>query len=128
MRPLVRLGSWGRAALLLLAMLAPAGAAERSVTLLPDTDLPGLDYDVLKGVSRTACEAACLEDRVCRAFTFNEGAGWCFLKSEAGEPAPFAGAHSGRVETSPTPAELAAERQAELPFPAADLVRSAGEF
>src|SRR5690606_27837178 len=102
--------------------VVPAGAAERSITRLPGTDLPGFDYEVLQHVTLSACEAACESDRVCRAFTFNEKAGWCFLKGDVGTETPFAGAVSGRIELAPSPEALAATRETELPFPASDLI------
>ena len=125
---LLRYLGWLRAAFFLILTVTAASAAERRLTLLPDTDLPGFDYSVLKGVDPEACEAACTEDRICRAFTHNEQAGWCFLKGDAGEPAPFAGALSGIVELSPTADAVAAARENELPFPAYGLLEGAREF
>jgi alpha-2-macroglobulin len=71
-------------------------AQDRTATRLPDTDLPGFDYEVLKDTDLDTCEAACLDDRICLAFTFNADAGWCFLKGAAGAGEPFEGATSGR--------------------------------
>ena len=86
---LVQSVGWLRAVLFLVLLTVPAAsAAERSMTLLPGTDLPGFDYAVQKGVDAEACAASCTDDRICRAFTFNEKAGWCFLKGAAAEPAP----------------------------------------
>lgn len=127
MRRLYRSALWFYAALL-LTLGSAVSAAERSITLLPGTDLPGFDYSVLKDVTVEACEAACQDDRICRAFTFNETAGWCFLKGEAGPETPFDGATSGRVSMSPSPEAIDAARQAELPFPASDLVYNARSF
>jgi len=104
---------------------APAFSQERSITLLPGTDLPGYDYSVLKNVDVDACEAACSDDRICRAFTYNESANWCFLKSEVGTESAFTGATSGRVDFTPSVDEINAERLGELPFPAQDLLDSA---
>ncbi|HZY68154.1 MAG TPA: PAN/Apple domain-containing protein, partial [Devosia sp.] len=64
------------------ASLSGAIAADRSVTLMEGTDLPGFDYNTLKDVDLDACTAACTDDKICRAFTFNEEANWCFLKSD----------------------------------------------
>jgi hypothetical protein len=105
--------------------LGPVGAQERSITLLPGTDLPGYDYSVLKDVEPEACEAACTDDRICRAFTYNESANWCFLKSEAGAEQPFEGATSGRVDFTPSIDDINAQRLGELPFPAQDILDSA---
>ena len=116
------------AGLFLAFAVTAAAPAERSVTLLPGTDLPGYDYSVGKDTTLDACQAACEADRVCRAFTFNEKAGWCFLKGDVGPARPFAGATSGTLETVPAPEALAAAREAELAFPASDLVDSARAF
>ena len=113
---------------ILVASGGTALAADRSITLLPGTDLPGFDYAVEKGVTLNACEAACVGDRLCRAFTFNERAGWCFLKADGGPEETFAGATSGRIAQSPTPAELSALRQQDLPFPSYDFVNGAIGF
>lgn len=128
MQRLLRSALWLCAGLFLTLGLSPAGAAERGITLLPRTDLPGHDYSVLKDVTLDACQAACEADRICRAFTFNENAGWCFLKGDAGDEAPFSGATSGRVELVPAADALAATREAELPFPASDLIYYARSF
>lgn len=101
-------------------------AADRSVTRLPGTDLPGFDYSLIKNTTEKACSQACVDDRACRAFTFNTKAKWCFLKSGVGEENVFAAANSGRIEVSAQ--ETAATRLGELPFPASDLVDSAKSF
>src|SRR5262245_29217380 len=108
-------------ALVLMLGLAPAFAADRSAELMKDTDLPGFDYSILKDVTARECSAACVDDRICRAFTFNNKSKWCFLKSGVGQGSAFKGATSGTIKMSPAPETLDAVRQAELPFPASDL-------
>lgn len=121
--------AWGLCAALFFALsLSPAEAADRSVTRLPGTDLPGFDYSVIRDTDLDACEAACVGDSICRAFTFNEQAGWCFLKGAAGTPAPFERATSGILVLSPDAATIAATRAGELPFPAQDLIEAARAF
>jgi hypothetical protein len=105
-----------------------AFAADRSVTPLPDTDLPGFDYSVIKNTDADKCSAACLDDNICRAFTFNEKAGWCFLKGNSGPQQSFSGATSGVIESIPTPEALAATRATDLPFPASSLIAQARDF
>lgn len=105
-----------------------ATAAQRSISPIPGTDVTGFDYDILKGVSEKSCAAACLDDSVCRAYTFNSRAKWCFLKGQIGAQMPFEGAQSGLVTMVPTDAEISAARQKELPFPAEGLVYNAVQF
>ncbi|HEV7717459.1 MAG TPA: alpha-2-macroglobulin family protein [Arsenicitalea sp.] len=119
---------WLCAAMVLALGISAADAAQRKITLQPGTDLPGFDYSVLKGSSVKACQSACQDDKLCRAFTFNQKAGWCFLKAGVGPAAPFGGATSGTVNMTPAPEVIAAARQAELPFPAQDLIDSARGF
>ncbi|HVY51726.1 MAG TPA: alpha-2-macroglobulin family protein [Devosia sp.] len=116
------------AVLCLLAVSAPL-AAGPGVTILKDTDLPGFDYQINKGTTLDKCQAACVGDELCRAFTFNSKSKWCFLKGDVPTtPAQFKGATSGTLILSPTPAELEDKRLGELPFPAQDLVSSAHSF
>ncbi len=110
---------------LVLALGAPAMAADQKITLLENTDLPGFDYSIIRDTDLDACSAACADDNICRAFTFNSQSNWCFLKGTAGEPTEFAGATSGRVSRAPSPAVTQAVRQAELPFPAQGIIDNA---
>jgi hypothetical protein len=103
-------------------------AADRSVTVLKDTDLPGFDYQIDKGVSLEQCQKACTDDGICRAFTYNTKAKWCFLKSTAAQPQTAAGATSGTITLNPTPEDLAKTRQSDIPFPADDMIASAQSF
>ena len=76
MRRLLR-SVWGLCTFFLLAAAPlPGQAADRNVTLLKNTDLPGFDYALEKGVDLEQCQQACTDDRICQAFTFNEKAGW----------------------------------------------------
>lgn len=115
---------WIGAAIFMLAGAWPA-LGQHKVTILESTDLPGFDYAIERNTTLDACEAACLGDNICRAFTFNTQSRWCFLKGTAGEPTEFDGATSGRVSRTPSPAVTQAVRQAELPFPAQDLIDAA---
>ena len=92
----------GLFAALLFVVTTVAAAAQDTpkITLLPDTDLPGFDYSTIKDTTLDACQAACADDRICRAFTFNEKAKWCFLKSEVGEATAFKGATSGKTDAT----------------------------
>ena len=69
----------------------------RRVIINQGADYFGGDYRTIKGVSLNTCKKSCLADEQCRAFTYNEKAGWCFLKSSVGELKSFKGAIAGRV-------------------------------
>ncbi len=116
------------AALFVVLSLGLAHAADRSVTLLENTDLPGLDYSTIKDTDLDACSAACADDTICRAFTFNDSAKWCFLKSGVPVSAAFDGATSGTIATTPSFEDIRKAREAELPFPPSDLMYSAQYF
>jgi uncharacterized protein YfaS (alpha-2-macroglobulin family) len=122
-------GAWGLfAAFVLTLAMSASYAADRSVSLMPDTDLPGFDYSIVKDTTSRACARACEDDNLCKAFTYNSQARWCFLKGEAGTPTEFTGATSGVIEQSPAADVIAATRQAELPFPAQGLIDAAKYF
>ncbi|MGN6489534.1 MAG: PAN/Apple domain-containing protein, partial [Devosia sp.] len=127
MQRLLSSAGWLVAVLFVAFGMGSALAQERAISLLPGTDLPGFDYRVVKDTTVDACSAACSGDRICRAFTFNEKAGWCFLKGDAGPETAFAGATSGKVDPAAAQA-LSTERQSELPFPASDLIYYAQTF
>ncbi|MEO1102360.1 MAG: PAN domain-containing protein, partial [Pseudomonadota bacterium] len=99
---------------LAVAVAQPAGA-ERVLDRLSGVDLPGFDYQTLRNVPLSACERACLADNQCAAFTYNERANWCFLKSEVGERTPFQGATSAIVRTLDTAPALPMPDVAYLP-------------
>ncbi len=91
------------AALFIATALAPAGHADqpaRRVIVTPNADYPGGDMNTLKNVDLPACQAACLKDATCKAFTFNTKANWCFLKSDFAALAATANATAGRIVTT----------------------------
>jgi peptidoglycan hydrolase-like protein with peptidoglycan-binding domain len=75
--------------------------AQADFQMLAGFDLPHNDYRSgmsepgLKNIGLAACQAACLGDGQCQAFTFNEKARICFLKTDATTPVAFKGATSG---------------------------------
>ena len=90
---------------------------EKRLVLSEDADLPGGDIASIFDTTLDACERACLANQSCTAFTFNTRNGSCFVKSEPGEAAVFAGAYSGLVITSAAGVETRAiKRRAELAF------------
>ncbi|MTH96443.1 alpha-2-macroglobulin [Roseibium sp. RKSG952] len=102
-----------------MASLAPdlGAAQDRRIVTIENADFFGGDYRTLKDTDLQACEAACLSDQICRAFTFNTSAGWCFLKADHGQLQGFQGAIAGRVVEVNQPREpRQADRKAELGF------------
>lgn len=85
--------------LLFLALpgFAHAQQSERSIVTTQDSDYFGFDLRTEQDVTLDQCEAVCLADGDCRAFTYNTRAQWCFLKSDYSTMNPFAGAVAGRV-------------------------------
>ena len=92
-------------------------AQERQLVVTEGADYFGADYDILRDVDLDACQAACLDDARCQAFTFNNDAGWCFLKDEVGALRTVESATSGRIAVAEGPAvDVEAERIRELTF------------
>jgi len=106
-----------------------AAAQDKRIVTIDDADYFGADYRTVKDVDLDACKAACLEDRQCRAFTFNTSAGWCFLKSDFGELQSFVGAIAGRVvEVAAQRVDQSADRKAELVFVPSSQLESAETY
>ncbi|MFN6951889.1 MAG: alpha-2-macroglobulin family protein, partial [Albidovulum sp.] len=108
-------------AALSLATAAPAQERDylpkRRSVLIEGVDFPGGDLATLFDIGYSACEATCLADAACRAFTYNRRSSACFPKSAAGAPTPYQGAISGRIlETDPAALAGARLRAEELSF------------
>ena len=121
MRGLVRTLLVAAALMPALPRLAPAQTAapipERRLVLIQDADLQGRDLRQIFDTTLEGCEAACLADSACTAFTFNTRNGSCFPKADITGESFFAGAYSGRVMTAaPGAAALARDRAADLTF------------
>lgn len=100
-----------------LVLAAPGNAAERRAIVTEGADYFGEDIDTLKGVELGDCEAACVADDRCVAFTYNTKAKWCFRKGTMGDLRTFAGAVAGRIVTSEAAdPSVAATRRDELGF------------
>lgn len=96
-------------ATILLAFSLPAsGQSERRIATTPDSDYFGFDLRTEQDIPLDACEAVCLADQDCRAFTYNTRAQWCFLKSDYSTLNSFPGAVAGRVVVDSGEAELGA--------------------
>ncbi len=72
----------------------------RRVTLFNNVDLYGGDLSNIFDVTLEECEAACLANSACKAFTYNTKASACFPKSVVGEQSEFQGAVSAKVTTT----------------------------
>ncbi len=92
---------FGLSALLLSALFsaAPGQAADvsRQVETTPDGDYFGFDLRTVQNQTIAQCEATCIADRSCRAFTYNPKVKWCFLKSDFNQLNSFPGAIAGRI-------------------------------
>lgn len=81
-----------------LAMTGVSHAQDaRRVVTTENADFFGFDLRSEQNVSLDQCASACLGDSACRAFTYNNKAKWCFLKSDFNQMKPFAGATAGKV-------------------------------
>lgn len=90
-------------ALLPIAHIATAQDV-RSIQRVQNGDYFGFDLRTEKNVTLDECEASCIGDSVCRAFTYNPKVSWCFLKSDFDKLNSFPGAVAGRiVETTAEP-------------------------
>lgn len=89
------------AVLILVTTLGIAAHAQeaRRIATTENADYFGFDLRSEQNVTLDQCSAACLGDSACRAFTYNNKAKWCFLKSDFNELKPFAGATAGKVVT-----------------------------
>ncbi|MGB6120004.1 MAG: alpha-2-macroglobulin family protein [Mesorhizobium sp.] len=72
----------------------------RSIERSQNSDYLGFDLRTEKNVTLDQCEAACLGDSGCKAFTYNTRAKWCFLKSDFNQLSWFDGAVAGKIVTS----------------------------
>ncbi|PYE85320.1 alpha-2-macroglobulin family protein [Phyllobacterium leguminum] len=82
---------------ILIGSILPVLAAERQVIITQDADYIGSDMRTQKNVTLGQCEAACVGENACRAFTYNPQAKWCFLKSDFTAPTPSPGAIAGKL-------------------------------
>ena len=96
------MGAFIRFSALLLGLLAtslPAAAAEttREVVTTKDGDYFGFDLRTAQDVTLPQCEAVCIADTACKAFTYNPKVKWCFLKSDFNQLNSFPGAFAGKI-------------------------------
>jgi uncharacterized protein YfaS (alpha-2-macroglobulin family) len=90
---------------------------EKRILISRDIDFFGADLRAVFDTTYQACEAACLSDESCRAFTFNTRSNSCFPKSEVTQRTQYQGAVSAEVVL--TDARILAQatlRRAEIGF------------
>ena len=113
-----------------LFLAAPATADDRDylpgrhAVMVEGVDFPGAALAPLFDVSFETCEATCLADASCRAFTYNRRSSACFPKSAVTAEQPYQGAISGRVLAT-DPAAMAQRSRTSAPIaPATRAARS----
>ena len=109
---------------LLVSLPASVQAEQRRIETTQDADYYGFDLRTVQDVELDECKAICLDDRQCKAFTYNVKAGWCFLKSDYSTINPFAGAIAGRVVSSDEPDLGAAPTLSFFPASTLDAART----
>ncbi|MBL4646352.1 MAG: hypothetical protein JKY99_07835, partial [Rhizobiales bacterium] len=77
--------------------MANAADETRRIRITENADYYGFDYKTVKDVTLDQCSTACIDDKQCKAFTYNTAAGWCFLKSDYGTLQDTDGATAGRI-------------------------------
>ena len=100
---------WASVAAVLFALVFPSYAsaeAERRIVTIENADYFGFDLETVRDVTLADCSQICLAQEDCRAFTYNNNANWCFLKSGYGELRTFVGAVAGRVVEGPAQREV----------------------
>ncbi|MEO0780227.1 MAG: alpha-2-macroglobulin family protein [Pseudomonadota bacterium] len=107
---------------LILTTLASQAIAESAVpdrrqVVTLNTDFFGADISQLFDISINACQAACMANDACQAYTFNNRKNACFLKSEVLERQAFDGATSAEMfATDPSVLAQAVAREDDLAF------------
>lgn len=79
------------------AVFAEDVLPERRLIATRNMDFYGADLQVVFDTTYEACQAICLNNQGCAAFTFNSNKGACFPKTGVSEQKPFEGALSGIV-------------------------------
>ncbi|MCL6653142.1 hypothetical protein A6R70_12675 [Agrobacterium rubi] len=69
----------------------------RKIVTTQNGDYFGFDLRTEQNVSQPQCETICINDKACKAFTYNPKVQWCFLKSDFNQLNAFPGAVAGKV-------------------------------
>jgi uncharacterized protein YfaS (alpha-2-macroglobulin family) len=106
--------AWFGLSLLVAALVsgppAEAQQTQRQIETVEESDYLGFDLRTVKNVPLAECEKACIDDRSCRAFTFNVKARWCFLKSDYNTLNGFPGAVAGKIVTPGSDPDIGAPK------------------
>ena len=92
----------------LVGVAAQAAETKREIQTVRDADYFGFDLRTEQNVTLEQCKASCIGDKVCRAFTYNPTAKWCFLKSDFKTMNAFPGAIAGKI------VEIAKEQEPDI--------------
>ena len=97
-------------ALVIPAQVISAMAQDQRVRIVTheNSDYFGFDLRTERDVSLDQCKVICLQNSACAAFTYNQSAKFCFLKSDFGVLNPFEGAVAGQVVKSGTQTDIGA--------------------
>ena len=119
-------------AVLALCLAAPAIAQEdplvpvRRAVFTEGLDLAGQDLAQIFDTTLEACEAACLGNPACEAFTFNARNNSCFPKSAVKGASAYQGAYSAYLRAAPSAVQERAQTRArDLAFVPAAALRQA---
>ena len=97
--------------------VAQSPVPERRQVVTPKTDFFGADISPLFDTTINNCQAACMANTACQAYTFNTEKNACFLKSEVLEIQAFDGATSAEMfATDPRILAQAGARAGDLGF------------
>lgn len=86
-------------ALLLAGLVGPQGGAWAQVARYDDTDFTTGQMSTFEASSFEQCAAGCLNESLCKAFTYKDRFKQCYLHSTAAAPAKYPGAVSGIVSS-----------------------------
>lgn len=90
---------------------------DRRATISQNVDFFGSDLANIFDTTLDACQAACLANSQCRAFTYNQQSGACFPKGDVTQVEPYDGAISARIYlTNPAVLAQAQARISDLSF------------
>jgi uncharacterized protein YfaS (alpha-2-macroglobulin family) len=85
--------------------------ATRKVVTTANGDYFGFDLRTEQDVSLDQCKTICIDDKGCKAFTYNPKVKWCFLKSDYNQLNAFPGAVAGKIVEAASEPDLGAPQR-----------------